>query len=89
MTYISHTADIGAFEVLIVELVDSDFQVCGSLELDKSGILSVSLRFQNLLSLPFAVTVTANLRVDDIKAGATSEIFQVLSSNVSPCPVPI
>ena len=38
MPYIGHTADVGAFEILIVEFIDRDLQVGGSLKLDKSAV---------------------------------------------------
>lgn len=37
--------------------------------------------------LPFAVTITANLRVDHVEAGAAGKVFQVLWPQVSPSPV--
>lgn len=74
---------------MIVELVDRDFEVGGGLKLDKPGNILVVVRLNNPPSLPFAITVAANLRVDNIKARATCEIFQVLWSYVSPIPVPM
>ena len=91
MSYISSTSNSSAFEFTTVKLLDCSLQVCSSLELDEASVLLALMVVQLqlfMLCLPFAITVTAGLRVDDVKAGLTSEVFKILypEVHVSGCP---
>ena len=84
-TYISCAANVGTFEVLIVQFVHGDLQVASGLELHESSIVLVVIEiWREVESSPFAIAVASDLRVNDVKSGATGEIFQILKFQVSP-----
>jgi len=60
---ISDTGDADSFEFAAVKLLYCSLEVCSSLKLNEAS---------------FAIPVTTGFGVDNIKAGLTSEVFQVL-----------
>ena len=74
--------DIAALEVLVIELVSGDFQICCCFKLDESDFVLVMSIKQSVGKghQPFAITITANFGVDHIQCRAPSEIFQILRS---------
>jgi len=65
---ISDTSDTNSFEFTAVKLLYCSLKVCSSLKLNKAS---------------FAIPVTTSLGVDDIEAGLTSEVFQVLPAGLT------
>lgn len=75
------TADSLSLEFAVVELLDGVAEVVGSLVLNESGLVS-SLRSPLMMGewrcLPTAITLTANLGVDDVQSRLAGEVLQVL-----------
>lgn len=88
VTYIGNAGDPSSLELLTIELVNGSSQIGGALELDKAT--ERQRHFEICIfscGLPLAIAVAASLRVDDIKAGLTSKVLQVLDPD--PCKLQI
>jgi len=85
--YIRDAADIGALKVVVVKLLHSSGEVSRRLVFDEAILCQYHSRNHPSegVSVPFAgaarVTLTVDFAVDDIEAGLTSEIFEVLYVN--------
>jgi hypothetical protein len=84
-TYIGNTLDALTLELAAIELLNSRLQVCGGLEFNKS-VQNVSGPASAMFSSdnpPSSIAVSASLRIDDVKAGLTCKVFEVLCQNPS------
>lgn len=78
--YISCASNTNSLELTTVELLNCSLEIIGSFELNKASILWLEVVIlDEYEDLPFAITVTASFGIDDVKAGLTGEIFQILN----------